>query len=59
MKKFELLGKSLSKDQLKLIKGGDEEVPGAGCPLKCSSIECGGSCKCFHSGTANEYCGSR
>ncbi len=40
MKKFELLGRSLSKDQQKRIKGGDEEVPGAKFGKCCVNNEC-------------------
>ncbi|MBY0476993.1 MAG: hypothetical protein K2Q24_05060 [Chitinophagaceae bacterium] len=50
MKKFELLGKSLSKDQQQRIKGGDETVGGgqtcyATCPNgKKWGLDCTGDC---------------
>lgn len=48
MKKFELLGRSLSKDQQKRIKGGDEEV---GCSENSSC--CVKTCKDGHTESSN------
>ncbi len=43
----------LSRAEMKNI------MAGSGCPMKCSSEACSGSCKCFHQGTSSEYCGAR
>lgn len=55
MKKFENLGKKLSKKEQKKIKGGGGD--NGGCPLFCETTGCGTTaCVCHNAGTQNQYC---